>query len=204
MIMWTNQPYAVYEQLRQTGIFRCDPKQANLLEYSEFLAAYQWMVAQMKKRISLPPAGVELPVWAWYRSRDFQHVRPDFRWSNDYDDQVCLEIDVPEAAVLLSDFQGWHAILNNFYYPAVTNETEWEQAMERYDQLSVRKQQRLKEQSWQRIFDITSRHGEWTSNGELVQGCFWQLEWRNVRRAWRLKWGEKVREMTVGKVNYVV
>lgn len=58
MIMWTNQPYVVYEQLRQTGIFRCDPKQSDMLDDPECLMAYQWMVAQMKKRIGLPPAAL--------------------------------------------------------------------------------------------------------------------------------------------------
>ena len=32
-------------------------------------------------------------------------------------------------------------------------------------------------------------------NGEMVQGCFWQLRRDQVRKVWRLKKGARMREI---------
>lgn len=67
MIVWTIQPYSVYQQLQQQQIFSCDPRQSQNLQDEEFRVAYSWMVKQMIKQIGLPPTGVTHPIWAWYR-----------------------------------------------------------------------------------------------------------------------------------------
>ena len=36
LIMWTNQPYCVYQQLKRDGIFNCDPHKSILLEEVNF------------------------------------------------------------------------------------------------------------------------------------------------------------------------
>lgn len=105
LIMWTNQPYCVYQQLKRNGIFNCDPHKAILLKENNFQNAYRWMINQMKSKIGNPPKNVKVPIWAWYRSKGYQHCRPDFRWSQDYEDEVCMEIDIPEKQVLLSEFE---------------------------------------------------------------------------------------------------
>ena len=72
------------------------------------------MAEQMKKRIGNPPAGVDLPVWAWYQWEGKRN-RPDMRQHGRSSDKgvsiVLLTIDVPEEHVLLSDFDYRHRLL---------------------------------------------------------------------------------------------
>ena len=195
MIMWTIQPYNVYQQLVKEGYLYCDPNQSENLQYSDFRLAYRWMIKQLKAKAGQPCNQVTTPLWAWYRSHDYRHQRPDFRWCKTYPDEVCIEFDIPEEKVLLSDFEGWHFVLNNWYYSSATSDEEWERDEKWFASLSKQKQQPVKEKSWQRIFDITPRYGEWTRNGDAVQGCFWLLQMNQVRKVWRLKKGERVHEI---------
>lgn len=198
MIVWTNQPYAVYETLMQTGQFTCDPKQAENWQEAEFAKAYQWMIKQMTHKIGPAPVGVTAPIWAWYK-RNYAHQRPDFRQLRDFADQVCLEIEIADEDILLSDFIHWHAVLNDFWLSGAQNEAEYDEKEAWYQSLSPRQQQRVKEQSWQQIFDYTPRFGDWSCNGDTVQGCFWQLNRSQVRRAWCQQKGHRVVELGVSQ-----
>lgn len=40
MIVWTNQPYSVYEQLMATGTFSCTPALSINLKEDDFARAY--------------------------------------------------------------------------------------------------------------------------------------------------------------------
>ena len=57
MILWTIQPMVVWNMIRETGFYRCDPKQSSMPE-PEFVEKYEWLIGQMKKRIGPPPEGV--------------------------------------------------------------------------------------------------------------------------------------------------
>lgn len=123
MILWTIQPEELYRSIIETGTYICDPKQCSMPEFTEM---YDWLAEQMKIRIGMPPEGVVYPVWAWYQNRG-KRQKPDLRserWANGYagDKLVCLEIEVPDEQVLLSDFDAWGLILNN----ALISETEAE------------------------------------------------------------------------------
>ena len=195
MIMWTIQPYCVYQQLISNGFFYCNPNKSENLKHPDFKLAYQWMTKQLRARLAPPCNQIITPLWARYRSYAYHYQRPDFRWARDYPDEVCIEYDIPDDEVLLSDFEIWHFVLNDWYYSSATSEKEWEQDERRFDALSKVEQQRIKEESWQQIFDITLRHGEWTRNGDVVQGCFWLLRLNQVRRVWRMKEEERVHEI---------
>ena len=195
MIMWTIQPFCVYQQLIKQGYFYCNPSKSENCKDTDFQLAYRWMIKQLESRVAPPCNQITTPLWAWYRSYNYRHQRPNFRWTRDYPDEVCIEFEIPEEEVLLSDFEAWHFVVNNWYYSSARSEKEWEQDEKRFDALSKIEQQRIKENSWQQIFDITPRHGEWTRNGEIVQGCFWLLRLNRVRRVWRLKKGKRVHEI---------
>ena len=47
----------VWNMIRETGFYRCDPKQSSMPE-PEFVEKYEWLIGQMKKRIGPPPEGV--------------------------------------------------------------------------------------------------------------------------------------------------
>ncbi len=65
----------------------------------------------MRKKIGEPPEGVAFPVWAWYM---WENVRkkPDLRrerWGNGFqgDRFACMEIDISDEKVVLTDFDEW-------------------------------------------------------------------------------------------------
>lgn len=199
MIVWTIQPFEVYQKILDKGCFYCDPNRSiNLRDDLEFQHAYKWMIQQMVKKIGTADKMGAYPVWAWYRSHDYKHQRPDFRWTRDYPDEVCIEIEIPESQVLLSDFEGWHFVLNDWFYSDATSQEEWDRKEQWFDDLNANQQQRIKSESWQRIFDITPRHGEWKANGESVQACFWSIKKDQIRKVWRLQKGKKVRLIKKG------
>ena len=71
----------------------------------------------MIKRIGPPPEGVVYPVWAWYKQNG-KRKKPDLRserwgYGPGDEDYTCIEFEIPEDHVLLSDFDSWHTILNN-------------------------------------------------------------------------------------------
>lgn len=196
MIVWTIQPYEVYQKILNEGYFYCDPKRSRLLKNgAEFLRAYQWMIQQMVDKIGPAKRKNCYPIWAWYRSRDYKHQRPDFRLAKNYPDEVCIELEISENSILLSDFESWHFVLNDWFNADVKSEAEMEQQDNWFKSLPEQEQQQVKESSWQRIFDITPRYGEWDRNGDVVQACFWSIEKGQIRRAWRRQDGKKVQEI---------
>lgn len=177
MILWTIQPHIVYEQIWMTGAYRCDPAR------SQFLCPqYDWMVHEMKDRIGPPPAGVTYPVWAWHTYNGRRH-QPDLRserWGNGFGGEgyVCMEIEVPDEQVLLSDFDGWSVVLLN--WPLAATEGESETLLEKIDALPEKEAAALIHDNWKAIFDLKIRN--WCMRGEWIQATFWELRKEQVRR----------------------
>ena len=55
MRLWTFQPKEVYNILASKGIFTCDPLKSTMIEFEDFKRAYEWLTAQMVKRIGEKP-----------------------------------------------------------------------------------------------------------------------------------------------------
>lgn len=114
MILWTIQNEEVYETLMKTGIYRCDFSKSYMQDWK---LQYDWIVSQMIDRIGDKPVGVDYPVWAWYQKYG-KRKKPDLRWERWHfgwkgERFVCLEIEIPDRDVLLSDFNVWSGILND-------------------------------------------------------------------------------------------
>ena len=181
MILWTVQEEYVYRQIIEKGVYRCD---FSLSSMSEWKNEYDWLVRQMKVRIGMPPEGVEYPVWAWYR-HDGKRSNPDIRrerWrlgpkGNRY---VCLELDVPDREVLLSDFDAWSIILLH----SLISFTEEEDNIlnERYETLSAEAQLLMKEKNWERAFELTPMDNGWFRKGDTIQATFWELRKEHIRK----------------------
>ena len=174
MTLWTIQPEEIYHSILKTGKYICDPLQFNMPEFAEM---YNWLVLQMTKRIGDPPEGVIFPVWAWHTQRS-KRYKPDLRserWENGYDGEklVCLEIEVPDEQVLLSDFDLWSLILLD----SIITETEEEEhkLTEIYKSLTPQKQLEMKYENWTRVFDVTPFENEWMRRGSWIQATFWVL-----------------------------
>lgn len=184
MRLWTVQPEEVFEILKKDGIFICNQ---DLAVYGEdFKRPYEWMTAQMDKRNIPHPENVTLPIWAWH-TRNWEHKKPDLREAA-YDKKgtksVLIEIEIPDNEVLLSDYNEWHYVLNNSWNDDSMNEEEWEKMQEEFDNLSFVERERLKKESWNKIFDITPFQNEWRSKGQYIQACFWELRLKDVKKVW--------------------
>ena len=84
----------------------------------DFRPAYRWMAEQMTARIGPPPRPGALPLWAWAQWLGPKQRQPDMRYSGHQPrGTACfrLALDMPDAQVLLSDFDDWHAVLNGWH-----------------------------------------------------------------------------------------
>ncbi len=180
MILWTIQDEAVYDNILKTGVYRCDLERSIMKEWKPM---YDWLVSQMIKRIGERPVGVEYPVWAWYQWEGIRK-RPDLRrerWKNGWKGErfVCMEIEIPDKDVLLSDFDDWSVILNNGLL-SITEEEDAE-LDHKYNILSKQDKKVMKERNWERVFDMTPIDNEWTVRGDSIQATFRELRKDQIR-----------------------
>lgn len=167
MILWSTQHRKAYDIMLQTGVLRADKNY--LLFEGSLIESYRWMASQMKKRIGLPPDGVEFPVWAWYQW-DGMRKRPDMRREARASKKgvplVLLTVDVPDDKVLLSDFLYWHCVLNNgdIIFPL-----DWDAVYP----------EDVKRKSWENIFDI-----ECTFDGEEHHSLSTQATMWEIKQEW--------------------
>ena len=174
MILWTIQPIEIYEKLIETGEYKCDLEKSGM---KDFRSVYDWLIEQMVSRIGEPPEGVKYPVWAWYKDGekkkpDLRHAR--FAYGSKGEEFACIEIEIPEDKVVLSDFDSWNIILND----GLLSETEDEDNLleKAYESLSKDDKQIMKFENWKRLFDISPLDNEWVNRGEYIQATFWELK----------------------------
>jgi hypothetical protein len=144
---------------------------------TEYLEAYSWLAKEMRKRLPPVDRKVSVPLWAWYCwEGDFKNPC-DLRRS-------CLvprgtnafriKFRKPRNEVLLSDFDGWHSVLNKGFHSYILKE------LDAFDNLKVSpaKRKTLMEKSWMKIFDLNS-----TSKRDAVdsiQATFWNIKSNEV------------------------
>ena len=182
MILWTMQPLNVYEMIQRTGVYRCDPARSSMIRM-EFTEQYDWLAEKMSERIGPPPKGVKYPVWAWYVQNSKRH-KPDLRserwgYGPGGTAYTCLEVDIPDDQVLLSDFDMWHVPLNN----GLISDSEEEDAAQEvyYNSLSEEQKKAYRDKNWERIFDVTPFENDWIRRGDWVQATFWELKKEQIR-----------------------
>jgi len=180
MLLWTSQEEAVYNELLKTGVYRCD---LNLSPMKDCRKQYDWLVRQMKQRIGPPPEQVTYPVWALYQ-QDGKHRKPDLRrerWAFGCNGErfACLEIEIPDREVLLSDLDVWCIILNDGLLSDTEQEDRFLEAQ--YEALSPSEKRRMKEKNWERVFDLSPLNNDWMRRGYDIQATFWELRLEQVR-----------------------
>lgn len=186
MKLWSIQPADIYTLIQETGTYRFDEKKA--IEQFDlwavtFRKSYDWLAAVMNEKIGSPPEGVAYPVWAWH-TYDGRRKHADLRQrqGDRGERMVCMELEVPDSEALLSDFDAWHYVLNDFYYGDSHSDEEFDRECEWLDSLSSERQREEKEKSWQKIFDLERRDDEWDRNGFYIQACFWELKKEYIRK----------------------
>lgn len=189
MRLWTIQPIEVLYEIKNKGFYICDEKKSDLIQnYVLFKRAYDWLVLQMIHKIGRPPKGVKYPVWGWYL-QDWKNKKPDLRQRHGERGQlyVCIELEIPESRIVLSDFDAWHFVLNNSYLDETNSEQEWENLHKYLDCLPDNRLDKLRRESWNRVFDITPFKNDWRSNGRYVQATFWVLYKSDIVNIQRFK-----------------
>ncbi len=189
MQLWTIQPLEVVDILITKQEFICDSSKAFGLIDNAFTDAYNWLVKEMEKRIGPRPTGVEYPIWAWH-TRNFKRKRPDLReggYGKRGEEAACIEIDIPDNEVVLTDFDEWHTILNDSYSDDTYTEEDWDAAHDWFDSLSVDKQREVKEVSWQHVFNIDPYKSDFRVRGSYIQATFWKLRYNQVRETRQFK-----------------
>ena len=174
------QPVEVYEIIQKTGTFICDKEKADNVD---FLESYDWLNAYLEKK-DPKPKNVEYPIWAWYRFNSMEK-KPDLRHScygRRGEKMVCIELEIPDEKVLLSDFDNWHAVLNKWWLDDSNCEEEWDANHDWFDSLPFEEQDAIMKKSWEKIFDISVFENEWRSNGKYVQAVFWELKKDYIRK----------------------
>lgn len=196
MKLWTIQSLEWYENLLRNEVIYAVPTRINWLKEDNFALAYDWLIAEMEQRLGKRPQPNSYPIWAWYQWQDSQKRKPDLRFrgiGNKGEKSVLLEIEKANNQVLLSDFELWHSVLNEWCI--TDNELEddlFNQALARagvefcdkYAYPTELRQQMIA--SWQKIFDMDycSEYSSHPFEQKSIQATFWRLsleEVRNVR-----------------------
>lgn len=183
MRVWTIQKPTAYAEIIKNGIYYTDPKYIP----QDRLAAYTWF-AQQLETVSSKPAGIAFPIWAWYK-KDNAQKKPDFRvagYAEPGTELVCMELEIPNDQVLLSDHDDWIYVLNGWFIPS-DREADWEIENEMLESLSEDKRKKAIEVSWEKIFDIRQSYSIKACRGINVQAAFWQITRENLRNTWFFK-----------------
>ena len=176
MTLYTIHSSALYEillaekTLVNTGNYMDDVAEA-------FLPYYEWMADQMvlyglERPENNSGEAAKYPFWAWYKYSDSK-TKPDLRHAGHAPrgtNCVCLELELPENDVLLSNFDSWNCVLNN--HPVFPAET-WDSDYENFKLLPVKEQELMKKKTWQSIFS------DFLNNP--VQATFWKLDLETIR-----------------------
>jgi hypothetical protein len=155
MIVYSVQTLKAYKVMREQGFLEGN------LELAMFPEAYQWMMAQMKKRVP-NYKGDAAPIWLWQRrvNRNERFLLPTGTKG------AILKLEIPRKDILWSSFDEWHNIINHF--PFTYDETEWEEFEKRgFPEQEVKA-------TWEKLFDtewLASRPKEWAGNPQYIK---WQ------------------------------
>ena len=174
MRLWTIQPPEVLDIINKTGEFICEKPLSE--SYEEFKDAYEWIVSKMnEKNIVCNGTKPALPIWAWH-TYDWENKCPDLDYVGRTDmPNICIELEIPDNQVLLSDYTAFHNVLNNWYFDDGMSEAEWSEKQTAYTKLSPIEKECLKVKSWDRVFDVSPFENEWVTRGRFVQATFWKL-----------------------------
>lgn len=181
MILWTIQPEEVYALIQRTGVYHCDYAKSGMDDWQE---QYDWLVREMKERIGEPPEGVSYPVWAWYMWEGARK-KPDLRrerWGNGWKGErfACMEIDIPEERLILSDYDTWSVILLNGLL--ADTEEECELLEKECEAMPPDAQRDYKYRNWKNVFDLTYVDNGWMHRGDSIQATFWELRKEDIKK----------------------
>lgn len=212
MRLYTSQPLIVYETLMASKTWTADPFRNADEHDEEFQRAYDWLVADtLSKRILPESKDTQYPVWAWYQWNGVKQPKPDLRYSTVRDDarertQVLLELEIDESRVVLTDYDGWHWVLNYFYIGTSVASEDFERRCKeqnanymRQRPLAVPALDKELTDTWQIIFDInkTAQYLEESPERACIQATFWEIRPEDVISATKFEKRGKTEKLPV-------
>lgn len=183
MRLWSVQTENVYNTVMKTGYCIVDERKAECLYDNDgkldesFKRSYDWLVDRMTEKIGKPD-NVVLPWWAYYKSEGIRDLKLENLnyYGTPGKEYILLELEVPDEEVVLSDLDAWHFVLNNWWLDGSLSEEEWEKNNRWIETLKPDERQKVKNESWNRIFDIEPFENDWMAKGQSVQATFWILK----------------------------
>ncbi|QDV15894.1 hypothetical protein Pan153_05130 [Gimesia panareensis] len=175
MQLWTIQTEGWLEDLQA--------KQVKYASYARvwhyFKPHYRWMARQMAERIGTDPT--RCPTFAWFKYFGTK-PRPDLRESGHFPrgtPGVRVELQVDPQQVLLSQFEMWHAVLNQTWLAENETQAKEFEALSEAGKLT----RPIMEASWNRIFDLKAGDGRsWGKRSErAIQACLERVSIDQVR-----------------------
>jgi len=162
------------------------------------MPAYDWLADRMEAMVRHRPHPLALPLWAWRQYDGAVHARPDLRSSGHLPrgaKGVRIEFEIDDDAVVLSDFEMWHFVLNGQYIADDKVDSDafdaslakkW-RSLGCWNQDLPQRHRRRIEASWEKIFDLDRAWDEdwWGCIGRderHVQATFWAIDIGMVRK----------------------
>lgn len=187
MRLWTIQPFDWYETLMSDGVIYAKAEFIEWLNDDNFKVAYHWLMGQMTHKIGKPPMPDVYPIWAWYQWQNAKQKKPDLRFGGigiKGQKSVLLEIEKSDDEVLLSDFDLWHCVLNEWHIADNEQESDWFDGLLKQATIDFADKhlyppniRQIMQNSWQKIFDM-NYCTEYSANPfaqKSIQATFWQL-----------------------------
>ena len=197
MRIWTIQPVEVYKKLLQAKELYTDVQLSHhLLEalkekehgrYWTFIDSYKWLVSMMDKyNVKGRVKGVEYPWWGWYIYNG-KNSRPDLSeigLGNTGELSYCIELELNDSEVLLSDHDYWHCVLNNAdiwkgYEIDDNFDRQFDLHEEFINQMGCNDYIKYKLQTWERIVGTLENPDDFP-DGKYKQATFWRLRLSDV------------------------
>lgn len=162
------------------------------------MPAYDWLADRMDAMIGGRPSPRALPLWVWQQWEGAIRARPDLRSAGHLPQGtkgVRIEIEIDEGAVVLSDFDLWHFVMNGHYIADNEEDSDafdasvakkWRYSGYWNADLPPRHRRRIRA-SWEKIFDLDSvRDADWHGpsgrDKATIQATVWSIDIGMVRR----------------------
>lgn len=167
MTIYTIHTVELYKKLTLEKRLVNDGKYFDDLTCDVFLPHYEWMANQMQLHGHKKSEDAKYPFWGWYKYSQ-KKVKPDLRCGGLQKrgmESVCLQLELPDEKVFLSNFDTWHYILNN--HPIFPEDEEFDNQYQKYKSLPLEEQEIVKLQTWKKVFS--------DFGNSPIQATFWEL-----------------------------
>jgi hypothetical protein len=190
MRLWSIQNYERWQRLQHDGVLR------QLRVEREERLSYSFMREQLTAKAGAAPNGRCWPIWAWHQWRGPSRPQPDLS-HEEYADvdrkQVCIELEIDEKRVLLSQFSMWVGGPYG-HLPVHASWSYTKKLLKRLEEaglpwhyfglkeiLAHPRFGKLVRRSWEKVFDLDyTNYMADAPEQKRIQAVFWELRLEDV------------------------